>query len=58
MSLMLITHDLGVVAEITERVHVFYGGNVVESGLTKELFHSKTSIYQSINFFNFYFSSN
>jgi len=40
MSLMLITHDLGVVAEITERVHVFYGGNVVESGLTKEVFQS------------------
>ena len=45
MSLMLITHDLGVVAEITERVHVFYGGNVVESGLTKEVFQSPKHPY-------------
>lgn len=45
MSLMLITHDLGVVAEITERVHVFYGGNVVESGLTKEVFQNPKHPY-------------
>ncbi|NDB80355.1 ABC transporter ATP-binding protein, partial [archaeon] len=45
MSLMLITHDLGVVAEITERVHVFYGGNVVESGLTKEVFENPNHPY-------------
>ncbi|MHA2252036.1 MAG: ABC transporter ATP-binding protein, partial [Candidatus Kariarchaeaceae archaeon] len=38
LSLMLITHNLGVVYEITDRVHIFYGGNVVESGYTKEIF--------------------
>lgn len=38
LALMLITHNLGVVAEITKRVHIFYGGRVVESGPTEEIF--------------------
>lgn len=38
LSLMLITHNLGVVAENTDRIHVFYGGRVVESGPTREIF--------------------
>jgi len=38
MALVIITHDLGVVAEVTDRVHVFYGGTVVESGKTTEVF--------------------
>ena len=38
LSLMLITHNLGVVAEYTDRIHVFYGGRVVESGETKKIF--------------------
>jgi peptide/nickel transport system ATP-binding protein len=38
LAMMLITHNLGVVAEITRRVHIFYGGRVVESGLTEDIF--------------------
>lgn len=38
LSLMLITHNLGVVSEISDRVHIFYGGQVVESGPTNEIF--------------------
>ncbi len=38
LSMMLITHNLGVVAENTDRIHVFYGGRVVESGPTREIF--------------------
>jgi len=38
LAMMLITHNLGVVAEITKRVHIFYGGRVVESGPTDEIF--------------------
>lgn len=37
-SLLLVTHDLGVVAQIAERVVVLYAGRVVETGTTAELF--------------------
>ncbi|MBE1556726.1 ABC transporter ATP-binding protein [Sporosarcina limicola] len=37
MSLLLITHDLGVVYEYTDRVMVMYGGQIVEQAATKEL---------------------
>ncbi|RST79601.1 ABC transporter ATP-binding protein, partial [Aquibium carbonis] len=35
MGLLLISHDLGVVARATERVIVMYGGDIVESGPTR-----------------------
>jgi len=38
MALLLISHDLGVMARCVERVLVMYGGRVVESGPTRELF--------------------
>lgn len=38
LTLMLITHNLGVVSENTDRIHIFYGGRVVESGPTREIF--------------------
>jgi oligopeptide/dipeptide ABC transporter ATP-binding protein len=37
MSMLLITHDLGVVTEIAERVMVMYAGEEVETGPTREL---------------------
>ena len=37
-SIILITHDLGVVAEMCDRVVVMYAGQVVESGTVQELF--------------------
>lgn len=41
-SIILITHDLGVVAHSAQRIIVMYGGKVVESGTTDEIFyHSK-----------------
>ncbi len=45
LSLMLITHNLGVVAENTDRIHIFYGGRVVESGPTKEIFRDPKHPY-------------
>lgn len=38
MSLIIITHDLGVVAETVDRVVVMYGGRVMETGNTIEIF--------------------
>lgn len=36
-SVIMITHDLGVVAQITEKIIVMYAGQIVESGTTKEI---------------------
>ena len=38
MSIILITHDLGVVADMTQNMLVMYGGEVVEYGATLQLF--------------------
>ncbi len=38
MSILLITHDLGVVAESTERMSVMYAGRIVEEGSTGDVF--------------------
>ncbi|KUK41669.1 MAG: Oligopeptide/dipeptide ABC transporter, ATPase subunit [Clostridia bacterium 62_21] len=39
MSIILITHDLGVVAGLADRVVVMYAGKVVETGPTREIFY-------------------
>ena len=38
MAILLITHDLGVVAEMVDEVAVMYGGRIVERGPVKEIF--------------------
>jgi oligopeptide/dipeptide ABC transporter ATP-binding protein len=38
MALILITHDLGVVASVTDRMIVMYAGRAVESGTTEAIF--------------------
>jgi oligopeptide transport system ATP-binding protein len=38
MSVIMITHDLGVVAGMADRVCVMYGGRIVEQGTTAEVF--------------------
>ncbi len=45
MSILLITHDLGVVAEIAKRVMVMYAGEIVESGPVEDLFRSPLHPY-------------
>ena len=39
-SIVMITHDMGVVSEIADRVLVMYGGRAVEAGTRQEVFHS------------------
>jgi peptide/nickel transport system ATP-binding protein len=38
MSMILISHDLGVIAENVQRMMVMYGGTIIESGPTDEVF--------------------
>ena len=44
-SIILITHDLGVVANMAERVLVFYAGKVVENGPTRSVFYQPRHPY-------------
>jgi oligopeptide transport system ATP-binding protein len=44
-SIILITHDLGVVAEVCDKVIVMYAGEVVESGSVEEIFSNPTHPY-------------
>ena len=45
MGILLITHDLGVVANYTDQVAVMYGGKIVERTETKRLFERPTHPY-------------
>lgn len=44
-AIILITHDLGVVAEMCDRVNVMYAGRIVERAYVKELFKSPKHPY-------------
>jgi oligopeptide/dipeptide ABC transporter ATP-binding protein len=44
-ALIMITHDLGVVAGMCERVHVMYGGMVMETGSAEDVFRSPRHPY-------------
>ncbi|OGN99511.1 MAG: peptide ABC transporter ATP-binding protein [Chloroflexi bacterium RBG_13_51_52] len=37
-SLVIVTHNLGVVARYAERIYIMYAGRIVESGTTKDIF--------------------
>ena len=45
MSTLLITHDLGVVAEMCNRVAVMYAGQIVESGTVRQVFKNPQHPY-------------
>lgn len=44
-SLLLVTHDLGVVAGLCDRIYVMYRGNIVESGTTEQIFYDPQNDY-------------
>jgi peptide/nickel transport system ATP-binding protein len=44
-SIMLITHDLGVIAEMADYVVVMYAGKVIERGTASEIFHDPRHPY-------------
>jgi oligopeptide transport system ATP-binding protein len=45
MSVLFITHDLGVVAKMADRIAVMYAGQVVEEGLVDEIFYDARHPY-------------
>jgi microcin C transport system ATP-binding protein len=45
MALLLITHDLGIVRKMVDRVGVMSAGEIVEAGATREIFESPTHPY-------------
>ena len=45
MGVIFITHDMGVVAEVADRVVVMYRGNVVEEGAVEEIFANPQHAY-------------
>ena len=45
MSIIMITHDLGVVASMCERIAVMYAGHIVEYGTTDEIFYEPSHEY-------------
>jgi oligopeptide/dipeptide ABC transporter ATP-binding protein len=45
MAVILITHDLGVVAEIADDVAVMYAGKIVESGTLRDIFYDPQHPY-------------
>ena len=45
MSILIVTHNLGVVATIADRVVVMYGGKIMETGTTEEIFYEPRHPY-------------
>jgi len=50
LSLILVTHDLPVVAQVCERAAVMYAGEIVESGGTETLYHDPRHPYTRLLF--------
>ena len=45
LSLLYITHDLGVVAQIADRIYVMYAGTIAEQGSAHDIFHEPRHPY-------------
>lgn len=45
MAVILITHDLGIVAQVSDRVQVMYAGNIVESGSVEDIYYRPYAPY-------------
>jgi oligopeptide/dipeptide ABC transporter ATP-binding protein len=45
MSMVMITHDMGIIADMTERVTIMYAGKVMEAADTKTIFHDPRHPY-------------
>lgn len=50
-AVILITHDLGIVAKMCDRINIMYGGKIVETGTDEEIFYNPRHPY-TIGLFN------
>ncbi len=50
-AVILITHDLGIVAKMCDRINIMYGGKIVETGTDEEIFYNPKHPY-TIGLFN------
>ncbi len=48
MGMILITHNLGIVAEVADRVYVMYAGKIVEEGKTEQIFYNPQHPYTKL----------
>ena len=51
-SMIIITHDLGVVAETCDKVAVMYAGEIVEAGTAEDIFNGAVHHPYTIGLFN------
>src|SRR5699024_11831552 len=45
VAIILITHDLGVVAKVADRIAVMYAGKIIETGTKREIFYQPQHPY-------------
>jgi oligopeptide transport system ATP-binding protein len=50
-AVIIITHDLGIVAKMCDRINIMYGGKIVETGTDEEIFYNPKHPY-TIGLFN------
>ena len=50
LALILVTHDLPIVAQVCERAAVMYAGKIIESGSTEDLYHQPRHAYTRLLF--------
>ena len=48
MAMILVTHDLGVVASVADKIQVMYAGKIVERGDVREIFYQSTHPYREL----------
>ena len=45
ISMLLITHDMGIVADVCDRIYVMYAGQIVESGTARDIYYAPAHPY-------------
>ncbi|UQT48147.1 ABC transporter ATP-binding protein [Flavonifractor plautii] len=46
MSIMMVTHDIGVAAQVADQIAIMYGGIILECGATRQVLETREPLYQ------------